>query len=296
MGKKNIIAHIPVLHEGYKKFLEANAEFSVLYILGRDVTNAYREIQKDIRAIDPELVKKAVAAWYPDKEITVATGETLGELGNDASVVMPDEDICRELAEKYFHKERVEFYPVFLRWDRQNSTAETIVEHDMIISTAELDKALMSDSQEEGLRSSDIWRRVGALISQNGKALIKTHNQSMPHEHASWIDGDPRNNYKKGVGIEMSTFIHAEAKAVAELAKKGVALEGTAMYVTTFPCPPCAMLIANAGIKKLYFTEGYGVLNGARALRDKGVQLIKVDVQLPKGQPETYVPYPEQNT
>jgi dCMP deaminase len=49
------------------------------------------------------------------------------------------------------------------------------------------------------------------------------------------------------------------------------------MYVTDFPCPPCAKLIAVAGVERLYFREGYAVLDGQDVLAAAGVDLVRVD-------------------
>ena len=49
------------------------------------------------------------------------------------------------------------------------------------------------------------------------------------------------------------------------------------MYVTTFPCPTCAKLIAYSGIKKLYAGGGYAVLDGELVLKAKGVKIIFVE-------------------
>jgi dCMP deaminase len=48
------------------------------------------------------------------------------------------------------------------------------------------------------------------------------------------------------------------------------------MFVTDFPCPPCAKLIAGAGIAKLYFVEGYAVLDGQDVLEAAGVEIVQV--------------------
>ena len=47
------------------------------------------------------------------------------------------------------------------------------------------------------------------------------------------------------------------------------------MYVTDFPCPPCARLIAAAGISRLYFRDGYAVLDGEEILRAAGVDILQ---------------------
>ena len=70
--------------------------------------------------------------------------------------------------------------------------------------------------------------------------------------------------------------MHAEAAVIAEAAKKGIATQGCDVYATTFPCPTCAKLIAAAGIKKLYYQDGYALLDGENVLKSAGVKIIKV--------------------
>lgn len=46
-------------------------------------------------------------------------------------------------------------------------------------------------------------------------------------------------------------FEHAERNAIFNAALIGVSTKNCTMYVTLFPCPPCARAIAQAGISKL---------------------------------------------
>ena len=48
------------------------------------------------------------------------------------------------------------------------------------------------------------------------------------------------------------------------------------IYVTDFPCPPCAKLIAGAGIERVYYRQGYAVLDGADVLQAAGVEIVHV--------------------
>jgi dCMP deaminase len=94
--------------------------------------------------------------------------------------------------------------------------------------------------------------------------------------------GDPRSNFNKGVHYEISTAAHAEARLIARAAREGIATEGAVLYVTDFPCPPCAKLIAAAGIAKLYSRRGYAVLDGNDVLEAAGVEIALVHlVQAP---------------
>ena len=77
---------------------------------------------------------------------------------------------------------------------------------------------------------------------------------------------------------DLSTAIHAEASVVAKAARDGVPLDGADLYVTTFPCPACARLIAESGFRRCYFADPYSLLEGDTILRAAGVELFWVDV------------------
>jgi len=79
------------------------------------------------------------------------------------------------------------------------------------------------------------------------------------------------------VHLELSTTTHAEAQLIADAARRGVATEGAVMYVTDFPCPPCAKLVAAAGVSRLYFRTGYAVLDGNDILVAGGVEIVRVE-------------------
>jgi dCMP deaminase len=50
---------------------------------------------------------------------------------------------------------------------------------------------------------------------------------------------------------------HAEANAIAQAARHGVAIKGASLYVTLEPCYVCIKLLATAQIDKVYFELGY---------------------------------------
>lgn len=51
--------------------------------------------------------------------------------------------------------------------------------------------------------------------------------------------------------------IHAEANALVQAARNGVAIEGAQIYITASPCWYCFKLLANAGVKRIVFGEFY---------------------------------------
>ncbi len=271
---KKLVAYVPVLHEGYRLFFERTEGPKELFIFGPSITNEYRKLAKEIRQLDPELMRKAIEAlgiFAHVHVLNMTSLEVLNKVGND--IILPDEEVSRELAQKYLRNATVTFDSIFLRWDKHNALAERPVLSDSQVTHEELHQKFLKEAETESLKSSDIWRHVGALIVQEGKVLLINHNTHLPSEHTPYVNGDPRNNFSKGEYIEFSSAIHAEAALIAEAARKGTSLEGLDMYVTVFPCPPCAKLIAQSGIKNLYCGGGYAVLDGEEILRAAGVTI-----------------------
>ena len=51
--------------------------------------------------------------------------------------------------------------------------------------------------------------------------------------------------------------VHAEANAIAQAARNGVAIEGAEIYITASPCWGCFRLLANSGIRRIHYGEFY---------------------------------------
>lgn len=294
--KPVVIAYVPVLHAGYRTFFERQATAADrLYVLGTPFIKEVDRLRKEIRALDPRAVAKAVAAWSIFTQVETLGRKALADLlAKEPRIAMPDEDVSREFAERYLTGCDVTFSPVFLRWDRDNSQRERKVREDAVITRTAFDRKMMKLARNAAGRTSDWWRQVGAVAVKDGTVLLTASNQHVPSPHSPWAEGDPRNNFTQGDRFELSTVHHAEAAVVAKAARRGVSLGGAELYVTDFPCPPCAKLIAHSGIKRLYFERGYAVLDGQRILKQNGVKIIRVaGVGRPKKDPAAYRPYPK---
>jgi cytidine deaminase len=57
--------------------------------------------------------------------------------------------------------------------------------------------------------------------------------------------------------IEYGRSVHAEMAAITDAARRGISLENTTLYCTTFPCHLCARHIIAAGIKRVVYVEPY---------------------------------------
>jgi len=272
-----LLAYVPVLHEGYRRFLEAHGAGRALHLIGPELYADQRPLAKDIRALDADLAASAIAAWGICEAVTVldvAGAERLA--ASSPALIAPAEDVSYAVVERFFARCDVRYDTVFLRWDKTRTAALLRAEAAPAVEGDAALAELAAAAAREAGGSVDWWRRVGAAIRFADGALEAARNEHLPHPLAAYAAGDPRSNFYKGVALELSTAHHAEARLIAGAARRGRSTEGAVMYVTDFPCPPCAKLIAAAGVARVYFREGYAVLDGEDVLRDAGVELLRV--------------------
>ncbi len=287
-----IIAYVPVLHAGYKRLFDKHPEAEI-FVLDESLIEQFDHLRKDIRSLRPQTVAAALRGWGRSAQ-TLAWKDIQSAMADYVSVVAPRDEIAEKL-ELLLPAEILRLEEVFLRWDRRAREAKhDVLDPDRLISRKTADQKIMQRIAAEAHKSTNIWRRVGAAVVKNGKIVSIMSNQHQPLAHSNWTDGDPRNNANRGTSIDISTDMHAEARLIAEAAKLGTPLQGCALYVTTFPCPTCAKLIANAGFTACYYAVGYATLDGKEVLEAYGVELIQVEgVILDDPNLNVWVSYPE---
>ena len=68
--------------------------------------------------------------------------------------------------------------------------------------------------------------------------------------------------------------VHAEQNAITQAARRGIALEGSTLYVRMTPCRTCTMLIINTGIKRVVCQMKYHAGEESEAMfKEAGIQL-----------------------
>lgn len=68
--------------------------------------------------------------------------------------------------------------------------------------------------------------------------------------------------------------IHAEANAIIQAAKNGVAIDGATMITTASPCWPCFKLIANSGCRRIVYGEFYRDARIFETAQKLGLELV----------------------
>ncbi len=122
-------------------------------------------------------------------------------------------------------------------------------------------------------RSTCDRKHIGAVIVK-GKTILSTgYNGSIRgRPHCTEIGCDMENGH-------CVATIHAEANAIIQAAKNGVALNGAEIYTTASPCWNCFKLIANSGIIKIYYGEFYRDERIMKVAEEIGIELNHIPIK-----------------
>ena len=98
--------------------------------------------------------------------------------------------------------------------------------------------------------------QVGAIVVKDDRVISIGYN-GMPagwtNECEEQVQGEDDSVYL----VTKQEVIHAEANAIAKLARDGESGLHTDLFCTHAPCIQCAKMIYGAGIKKVYYRNSY---------------------------------------
>jgi dCMP deaminase len=126
----------------------------------------------------------------------------------------------------------------------------------------------MNIARQAGTRSTCDRKHVGAVIVRDKTILSTGYNGSirgMPHcdDVGHLMEND-----------HCVATVHAEANAIIQAAKNGVRIEEAELYTTASPCWSCFKLIANAGIRTIYYGQFYRDTRSIEVAGKLGIRLV----------------------
>jgi len=130
-------------------------------------------------------------------------------------------------------------------------------------------------------RSTCLRRSVGALVVQN-KRILSTGYNGAPAGLKHCIDrGCIRQQMKVASGErhELCRGLHAEQNAIIQAALHGVPIKGASLYSTHLPCSICIKMIINAGIKQVFYCDGYTDMLSLELIKESGIILKKITLK-----------------
>ena len=116
--------------------------------------------------------------------------------------------------------------------------------------------------------------QVGSIIVKDNRIVSIGYNGMPP----GWTNECEDLLFSPETGYHTTTkpeVIHAEANAIAKLAKSSESGDGSTMFLTHAPCIDCAKQVFTAGIRKVVYKNEYRSDTGVVFLQQCGVEVDK---------------------
>lgn len=110
-------------------------------------------------------------------------------------------------------------------------------------------------------------KQVGALIVKNGTIISDGFNGT-PSGFENCCETDEN--------LTKWYVLHAEANAIAKVARGNNSSEGATLYITLSPCKDCSKLIIQSGITRVVYGMEYRDTEGIEFLKRAGVELVYI--------------------
>ena len=134
--------------------------------------------------------------------------------------------------------------------------------------------AYMDVAERFSQLSSATRLQVGAIIVKEDRIISIGYN-GMPSGWTNECEYEEIFEFGKYLKTK-DEVIHAEANAIAKLAKSSESGVGSTMFLTHAPCIDCAKQIYTAGVEKVFYKEDYRSCQGKDFLLKCGIEVVKV--------------------
>lgn len=135
----------------------------------------------------------------------------------------------------------------------------------------------MMNASNYATLSKAIRAKVGAVLVTEKGIEVPGYNgtpagTSNDCENRVWISNETSfGDMGEWSLVTKPEVIHAELNCILKCAKEGVSCVNSTLFVTLSPCLPCAAMIKQSGIQKVYYWDLYRDTSGVDYLNNNGV-------------------------
>ena len=129
-------------------------------------------------------------------------------------------------------------------------------------------------------RSTCLRRSVGAILVKNKRILATGYNGAAAGLRHCEEVGCLRENSSvpSGMRHELCRGLHAEQNVIIQAAYHGIPIQDATLYCTNKPCVICSKMLINAGIKTIYYEDGYDDPLSDQMFLEAGIQVERLSL------------------
>lgn len=127
-------------------------------------------------------------------------------------------------------------------------------------------------------RSTCLRRKVGAALVKDHRILATGYNGAPTGIRHCIEVGCLRDKLKvpSGQRHELCRGLHAEQNVIIQAARYGIPVINSVLYCTNMPCIICTKMLINAGIRSIYYADGYPDPLSRDMLAEAGIEVIEI--------------------
>ncbi len=133
----------------------------------------------------------------------------------------------------------------------------------------QLDKVYMSCAESIATLSHAERKKVGCVLVTPENVMLSSYNGTPSGWDNRCEDVHETELFEHLV--TKPTVIHAELNAILHAARQGASVKDSTIYITLSPCAACSAMIAQAGIKRVVYQEGYRDMLGINLLKEHDI-------------------------
>jgi len=129
-------------------------------------------------------------------------------------------------------------------------------------------------------RSTCLRRKVGAVLVRDNQILATGYNGAPKGISHCDITGCLREqlHIPSGERHELCRGTHAEQNVIIEAAYNGISIKDSVLFCTLFPCSVCTKMLINAGIRVIYYIDGYPSDLSVQLFAEAGVHCFQINM------------------
>ncbi|HQM15583.1 MAG TPA: deaminase [Candidatus Woesebacteria bacterium] len=136
------------------------------------------------------------------------------------------------------------------------------------------DRQIMELVDKVAAQSFDHTWQTGAVLVQKNQILLTAHNKVVPFETYSLLHGSSKEkNRTPPQDLNHYDTNHAEVELILQALQAGLNIDGSTLYLNLMPCPTCARMLIESGIKTIIYKQPHQADYVTRILCDGGITI-----------------------
>ena len=155
--------------------------------------------------------------------------------------------------------------------------AKSAIKPREMLTATEMLTAAMTASKGSYDHTYQTGVALGKHMDDGYQLLATSFNKVVPYQTYAWLTGPSREeNFSPPGDLNYYDAVHAEVMLILQVAKQGIDLKGTTLFINLLPCPSCARMFTQTDIAEIVYTEDHSAGYAVQILEKAGKKVTRL--------------------